>query len=85
MNLAPADGTIYLDHAATTPIDPRVVEAMLPYLTDQFGNPSSIYRLGQDARAALDRSRDAIARVSGLPTGENSSSPAARPRAATWR
>lgn len=54
---------IYLDHAATTPVDPAVVQAMLPYFSGTFGNPSSIYRVGQDARAALDRARQAIARV----------------------
>jgi cysteine desulfurase len=57
------DDTIYLDHAATTPVDPDVAQAMALYLTDQFGNPSSIYRLGQDGRAALDRARSAVARV----------------------
>ncbi|MGC4191609.1 MAG: cysteine desulfurase family protein [Thermomicrobiales bacterium] len=54
---------IYLDHAATTPVDPAVVQAMLPYFSTVFGNPSSIYRVGQDARAALDRARQTVARV----------------------
>ncbi|HWK79655.1 MAG TPA: aminotransferase class V-fold PLP-dependent enzyme, partial [Thermomicrobiales bacterium] len=54
---------IYLDHAATTPVDPAVVQAMIPYFSGTFGNPSSIYRVGQDARAALDRARQAVARV----------------------
>ncbi len=58
-----ADDSIYLDHAATTPVDPAVVQAMLPYLTRHFGNPSSIYQLGQDGRAALDRARAGIARI----------------------
>ncbi len=57
------DDTIYLDHAATTPVDPEVVAAMLPYFTARFGNPSSIYRLGQEGRAALDRARDTVAGV----------------------
>ena len=48
--------SIYLDHAATTPTDPAVVDAMLPYFTSTFGNPSSIYLAGQDAHAALDLS-----------------------------
>lgn len=61
---------IYLDHAATTPTDPAVVEAMLPYFTDQFGNPSSIYQLGQEGRAALDRSRLQIAGVLGCRPAE---------------
>ena len=57
------DDTIYLDYAATTPLDPAVLDAMLPYLHGVFGNPSSIYRLGQDAKAAIERARGAIARV----------------------
>jgi cysteine desulfurase len=52
---------IYLDHAATTPVDPRVVEAMLPYFTEQWGNPSSLYEHGQRARRALDEARDTVA------------------------
>lgn len=59
------DDTIYLDHAATTPVDPDVLPAMLPYFGEHFGNPSSIYRLGQEARAAVDRSRLMVARVLG--------------------
>jgi cysteine desulfurase len=55
--------SIYLDHAATTPVDPIVAEAMLPYFTDNFGNPSSIYQLGQVGRAALDQARTRIALV----------------------
>jgi len=57
--------TIYLDHAATTPLDPRVVEAMLPYLRDHFGNPSSIYGLGRVTRAAIDRAREEVATALG--------------------
>jgi cysteine desulfurase len=56
---------IYLDHAATTPVDPRVLEVMLPFFSDRFGNPSSIYTLGQDARAGLDWARDTLASVLG--------------------
>jgi len=63
MPIHPRQDVIYLDHAATTPVDPVVVEAMLPFFTEHFGNPSSIYQLGQDARAALDRARAAVARV----------------------
>jgi cysteine desulfurase len=55
--------TIYLDHAATTPVDAAVVQAMLPWFTEHFGNPSSIYRLGQDAKAAIERARQHIATV----------------------
>ena len=56
---------LYLDYAATTPLDPRVAEAMAPYLAQEFGNPSSIHRFGQKAEAALESSRDRIARVLG--------------------
>lgn len=62
--------SIYLDHAATTPVDPAVVTAMLPFFTATFGNPSSIYQLGQDGRAALDRARASIARVVGCRPSE---------------
>ena len=54
---------IYLDHAATTPLDPAVLEAMLPYLGQRYGNPSSIYAAGREARAAIDRARGTIARI----------------------
>ncbi|MDA0815370.1 MAG: cysteine desulfurase family protein [Chloroflexi bacterium] len=56
---------IYLDHAATTPPDPRVVEAMLPYLRDSWHNPSSIYVEAQEARRALDQARARIASLVG--------------------
>ena len=52
---------VYLDNSATTPIDPRVVEAMLPYLTEKFGNASSVHFYGQEARGALDRARREVA------------------------
>lgn len=58
-----AERTVYLDHAATTPVDPRVVEAMLPYWTEKFGNPSSIYSLGREARQALEGARDTVAAI----------------------
>ncbi len=64
------DDTIYLDHAATTPLDPDVLAAMLPYFTERYGNPSSIYRLGQESRAALDQARSSCARVLGCDPGE---------------
>lgn len=56
---------IYLDHAATTPVDPVVLEAMLPYFTAHFGNPSSIYRAGRAALHALDEARDLVASLLG--------------------
>jgi len=52
---------IYLDHAATTKLDPAVLEAMLPYLADQFGNASSIYNLGREARKAVEEARELAA------------------------
>ena len=54
---------VYLDHSATTPVDPRVVEAMLPYLTEKFGNASSVHFFGQEARAAVDRARREVAEL----------------------
>ena len=52
---------IYLDHNATTPLDPRVLRAMLPYLTERFGNASSYYQLGRDAREAVEAARERVA------------------------
>ena len=57
--------TIYLDHAATTPVDPRVVEAMLPFWTEQYGNASSIHHKGREAADALERARQTVADVLG--------------------
>ncbi len=56
---------VYLDHAATTPLDPRVLEAMLPYLSDFWGNPSSLYAEAQEARRGLDGARRSIADILG--------------------
>lgn len=53
--------SIYLDHAATTPVHPKVKEAMLPFLDQAFGNPSSIHQYGREVRSALDQARDQIA------------------------
>jgi len=61
---------IYLDHTATTPLDPRVFEAMKPYFIEKFGNASSVHQFGQEARAALDESRATIARLIGAKEGE---------------
>src|SRR5690606_28328081 len=51
-----------LDHAATTPVHPRVKEAMLPFLEEKYGNPSSIHGFGREIRNAVDRARDQVAR-----------------------
>ncbi len=57
---------VYMDHAATTPCDPRVVEAMLPYFTEKFGNPGSRnHKFGWDAEEGIDYARDAAAKLIG--------------------
>ncbi|NIM92364.1 MAG: aminotransferase class V-fold PLP-dependent enzyme [Anaerolineales bacterium] len=56
---------VYLDYAATTPTDPRVVEAMLPFFHDNFGNPSSVHRWGQHAERAVENSREIVANAFG--------------------
>jgi len=61
---------IYLDHAATTPAHPDVVKAMLPYFTDAFGNPSSIYACGQEARGAVEEARAKVAKLIGARSEE---------------
>ncbi|PYQ08448.1 MAG: cysteine desulfurase NifS [Acidobacteria bacterium] len=63
-------GRIYLDHNATTPLDPRVLDAMLPILRDGFGNPSSLHWFGQQARAAVDTAREQVAALIGASPGE---------------
>ena len=57
--------TVYFDHAATTPVDPLVLEAMLPYFSQQYGNPSELHRLGREARAAVEAARAQVAAVLG--------------------
>ena len=54
---------IYLDYSATTPVDPRVLEKMMPYFSASFGNPSSVHRYGQAAEAAVDSARESVAAV----------------------
>jgi len=56
---------IYLDHAATTPVRPEVLEAMQPFYGARFGNPSSTHRWGREARVALDEARERLARCLG--------------------
>lgn len=56
---------IYLDHAATSPLHPKALEAMLPYFTEKFGNPSSVYTIAQEARKALDEAHDQVASLLG--------------------
>lgn len=61
---------IYLDHAATTPVHPDVLAAMLPYFTENFGNPSSIYLRGREALEAIERARQAVAELLGARSRE---------------
>jgi cysteine desulfurase len=61
---------VYLDHSATTPVDRRVVAAMLPFLTEKFGNASSVHFFGQEARAAVDRARREVASLMGARPNE---------------
>lgn len=61
---------IYLDHAATTPVRPEVVEAMVPFYGPRFGNPSSIHRWGREARTALDEARERLAGCIGARSDE---------------
>src|SRR6185503_14175186 len=61
---------VYLDHSATTPVDRRVLEAMLPYLTERFGNASSVHSFEQEARAAVDRARREVAALIGARANE---------------
>ncbi len=60
----------YLDHAATTPMRPEAIEAMLPFLSTRFGNPSGGHAFARDARLALDDARDEVAAVLGVDAGE---------------
>ncbi len=55
--------SIYLDHSATTPVGEEILQAMLPFLSDRFGNASSIHQYGQEARAAVEHAREQVARV----------------------
>ena len=61
---------IYLDNAATTKTSKEVVDAMLPYFTEDYGNPSSIYEIGQRSKEAITKAREQIAQVIGAKTEE---------------
>ena len=61
---------IYLDHAATTPVHPDVLEAMMPYLTTQYANPSTLYAFGREARAAVEDAREKVAALIGADPSE---------------
>lgn len=62
-NHFPNSQTVYLDYAATTPVDPRVLEIMLPFFNHNFGNPSSMHIFGQQAEAALESARQKVAQI----------------------
>ena len=64
------DKVIYLDHAATTPVRPEVLDAMLPYFSERFGNPSTLYSVGADAREAVDAARGQVAELIGAKPDE---------------
>ncbi len=61
---------IYFDNAATTAIDPQVVDVMLPYLTEKFGNPSSIYSFGRETKMAIENARKSVAKLLNVSPGE---------------
>lgn len=61
---------IYFDNAATTPLDPIVLEAMLPFMSEKFGNPSSIYSYGRETRMAIEQSRKSVASILGAKPAE---------------
>lgn len=62
--------TVYMDYAATTYVKPEVLNEMLPYFTENFGNPSSIYSLSRETRKAIDKSRDRVAKAINAETNE---------------
>ena len=62
--------SVYLDHAATTPVDPRVLKKMLPYFSENFGNPDSLHACGRRAVAAVDDARDVVAALLGASASE---------------
>ena len=63
------DERIYFDNAATTALDPEVLSAMLPYMTEHFGNPSSIYSYGRETRMAIENARKSVAKILGVKPG----------------
>ncbi|MCX4906964.1 aminotransferase class V-fold PLP-dependent enzyme [Streptomyces sp. NBC_00878] len=75
-------GPVYLDYNATTPVDPRVFDAMLPHLGHHFGNPSSSHSYGDQPRHALDQARAQVAALIGARPDEIAS-PAPAPRPTT--
>src|SRR6266403_1941317 len=68
--LMTAQRRVYLDHSATTPVYRRVLAAMTPFLSEKFGNPSSVHLLGQEARAAVDKARRQVGALIGAKPNE---------------
>lgn len=68
--LKPSKRIIYLDHAATTPLDPKVEKAMQPFWSKHFGNPSSLYQVGVEAKVAIEKSRKEVASILNCAPGE---------------
>lgn len=62
--------SIYLDNSATTPLKSEVLDAMLPYLTEHYGNPSSIYKIGREAKSAIEEAREKVAKAIGADAKE---------------
>lgn len=62
--------TVYFDHAATTPVDERVLEAMIPYFTENFGNANSPHQIGNEAKVAVEKARDTVAHLIGAEPSE---------------
>lgn len=63
---------IYFDNAATTALDPIVLDAMMPYLTEKFGNPSSIYSYGRETKMAIETARKSVAKILNAHPAEDS-------------
>ena len=62
--------TIYMDNSATTPVRKEVLEEMIPYFSEQYGNPSSIYTLGQESKVAVEKAREQVAKALGADNKE---------------
>ena len=62
--------SIYLDNSATTPLKKEVLGEMMPYLTEHYGNPSSIYKIGREAKAAIEAAREKVAAALGAESNE---------------
>ena len=66
----PRENRVYMDHAASTPVDPEVFEEMRPYFSERFGNASSLHFFGQEAKDAMDNARKRVAKLIGAKQDE---------------